>query len=47
MIPNLAQLEHLAPELLEDLREWLGDRAAVERKDPYLCSAIANGTKPS
>lgn len=33
--------------LLEDLGEWLGDRAAVERKDPYLCSAIANGTKPS
>jgi SAM-dependent methyltransferase len=33
--------------LLENLREWLDDRAALERKDPYLCSAIANGTRPS
>jgi hypothetical protein len=31
--------------LLENLREWVGDRAALERKDPYLCSATANGTK--
>lgn len=33
--------------LLDDLREWLGDRVALERKDPYLCSAIANGTRLS
>ncbi len=33
--------------LVEDLGEWLGDRAEVERKDPYFCSAIANGTKPA
>ena len=33
-------------ELLEDLKEWLGDRICLEEKDPYLCSAIANGTRP-
>ena len=32
--------------LLEDLKEWLGDRIVLEKKDPYLCSAIANGTRP-
>ncbi len=32
--------------LLDDLKEWLGDRAQLEKKDPYLCSAIANGTRP-
>jgi len=32
--------------LLEDLSEWLGDRVGLEQKDPYLCSAIANGMKP-
>jgi SAM-dependent methyltransferase len=32
--------------LLEDLKEWLGDRARLQAKDPYLCSAIANGTRP-
>jgi len=32
--------------LLEDLKAWLGDRARLEEKDPYLCSAIANGTRP-
>lgn len=31
--------------LLEDLREWLGDRKCLEEKDPYMCSAIANGTR--
>lgn len=30
--------------LVEDIREWLADQAALERKDPYFCSAIANGT---
>jgi SAM-dependent methyltransferase len=33
-------------ELLRDVKQWVGDRAQLERKDPYLCSAIANGTKP-
>ena len=32
--------------LLEDLKEWLRDRAGLEEKDPYICSAIANGTRP-
>ena len=32
--------------LLEDLKDWLGDQAGLEEKDPYLCSAIANGTRP-
>lgn len=32
--------------LFEDLQEWLGDRARLQEKDPYLCSAIANGTRP-
>ena len=31
--------------LLEDLKEWLGDGARLQEKDPYLCSAIANGTR--
>lgn len=34
------------PKLLEDLKTWLTDLESLERKDPYLCSAIANGTKP-
>lgn len=32
--------------LLEDLKEWLQDSDGLERKDPYLCTAIANGTRP-
>lgn len=32
--------------LMNDLKKWLGDRALLEKKDPYLCSAIANGTRP-
>jgi hypothetical protein len=32
--------------LTDDLKAWLDDRAGVEGKDPYLCSAIANGTRP-
>jgi ubiquinone/menaquinone biosynthesis C-methylase UbiE len=32
--------------LKDDLKVWLDDRAGVEGKDPYLCSAIANGTRP-
>jgi len=30
----------------EEVVEWLKDRACLEQKDPYLCSAIGNGTKP-
>jgi ubiquinone/menaquinone biosynthesis C-methylase UbiE len=33
-------------QLRDDVTEWLRDRAAVERKDPYLCSAIADAVKP-
>ena len=33
-------------QLLADVRAWLAGRADVERKDPYLCSAIAMGVKP-
>jgi ubiquinone/menaquinone biosynthesis C-methylase UbiE len=32
--------------LLEELKEWLRDRQCLEKKDSYLCSAIANGTRP-
>ena len=32
--------------LLDELKEWLGDRARLEEKDPYLCTAVANGTRP-
>ncbi len=32
--------------LLEDLEGWLRDWECLVEKDPYLCSAIANGTKP-
>ncbi|RPJ84968.1 MAG: class I SAM-dependent methyltransferase [Acidobacteria bacterium] len=32
--------------LRDDLDAWLDDRALLQRKDPYLCSAIANGTRP-
>jgi ubiquinone/menaquinone biosynthesis C-methylase UbiE len=32
--------------LRDDLSEWLRDRAAVESRDPYLCSAIAQAVKP-
>jgi SAM-dependent methyltransferase len=33
-------------QLVEELKGWLGDRRSLEEKDPYLCSAIANGTRP-
>jgi len=33
-------------QLHEDLKVWLADRAGLEEKDPYLCSAVANATKP-
>jgi SAM-dependent methyltransferase len=29
-----------------DLEAWLGNRELLEELDPYLCSAVANGTKP-
>jgi ubiquinone/menaquinone biosynthesis C-methylase UbiE len=32
--------------LLRSVTRWLGDRARLERQDPYLCSAIACGTRP-
>ena len=32
-------------DLLDRLTPWLDDRAELERKDPYLCSAVANGTR--
>jgi SAM-dependent methyltransferase len=32
--------------LFDELKEWLGDRSRLEEKDPYLCSAVANGTRP-
>ena len=32
--------------LLKDLKKWLGDRARLQEKDPYICSAIADGTRP-
>lgn len=34
-----------SPELLEEVTSWLGDRAGIERRDPYLCSAIADGVR--
>jgi ubiquinone/menaquinone biosynthesis C-methylase UbiE len=34
------------PKLLESLKEWLSDRERMEKQDPYICSAIANGRKP-
>lgn len=34
-------------QLFEDLKSWLGDKGQLQQKDPYLCSAIASGTKPS
>ena len=33
-------------DLLKDINAWLDDRAGLEKKDPYLCSAIAHGTRP-
>ncbi|MCX6561601.1 MAG: methyltransferase domain-containing protein [Candidatus Aminicenantes bacterium] len=47
-----ADLAHfLFPDLFErrlvnKLAAWLDDRAGLEAQDPYLCSAIANGTRP-
>ena len=40
----------LFPDLLDqrlhhDLEVWLADRKRLEERDPYICSAIANGTK--
>jgi len=32
--------------LHEDIKGWLADRTSLEEKDPYLCSAVANATKP-
>jgi ubiquinone/menaquinone biosynthesis C-methylase UbiE len=32
--------------LLNDISAWLDDRAALEKIDPHLCSAIAHGTRP-
>jgi ubiquinone/menaquinone biosynthesis C-methylase UbiE len=32
--------------LLDDLKAWLNNRARLEEKDPYFCSAVANGTRP-
>ena len=32
-------------DLFDRLTPWLDDRAELERKDPYLASAIANGTR--
>ena len=32
--------------LLEQVKTWLDDRAGLERKDPYLCTAVANATRP-
>ena len=29
-----------------DLETWLADRRGLEERDPYLCTAIANGTRP-
>ncbi len=34
------------PKLLEDLKDWLADTTRLQRKDPYICSAMANGTRP-
>ncbi len=33
-------------QLLEDIKRWLADRTRLEEKDPYLCSAVANATRP-
>jgi SAM-dependent methyltransferase len=33
-------------QLHEDIKGWLADRARLEEKDPYLCSAVANATRP-
>ena len=38
--------ELFEPKLLEELKEWLSDRERMEKNDPYICSAVANGTKP-
>ena len=32
-------------DLLEEVKRWLEDREGLERKDPYLTTAIANGTR--
>ena len=32
--------------LLEDVKVWVDDQARLEGEDPYLCTAIASGTKP-
>ena len=33
-------------QLHDDIRGWLADRARLEEIDPYLCSAVANATRP-
>lgn len=32
--------------LARAVKRWACDRAGLIKKDPFLCSAIANGTKP-
>lgn len=34
------------PQLLADIGVWLSARSEVERKDPYVCTAIASGSRP-